>query len=124
MINLLDYIDRCRRRRWVLDDELSRLETEKKIVSNIKKQLENDRTDASEKNSGKKLDLAWKGSRYNNYLESLDSDVKSCFNTYIINVDAVLDGICDAITRRENERKNQKERQSTLPLEDQKGCRL
>lgn len=107
MINLIDYISECRQRKRILEGELRRLEAEKRVVKQIKDNLKDDRSKASEKNSGRKLNLDWKGSNYNKYLDELDYSVKPGFNTYIQNVDSVLDGICDAITARENEINNQ-----------------
>ena len=107
MINLYDYISQCYTRKRQLEGEISRLETAKTAVREIKSNLKEDQSDVSEKNSGRKLELSWKGSNYNTYLDQLGSDVKSSFRFYVDNVDDVLDEICDAITKRENEINNQ-----------------
>ena len=48
-------------------------------------------------------DQDWEGAHKNDILNCMSTAVETDYNTYISNIDAVLDAICDEITRLENE---------------------
>lgn len=85
-----------------LRKKIERLEAVKKKVSNSKKQAKEIKSDASKKNSTKKLGIAWKGQNYDDYVDSLNGEVKANFKNYINGIDNCLDSLVDKINDYEN----------------------
>ncbi len=93
----------AREKRTRLTKEIERLKKEKKIIAGVKDSVSQLKKDAGKKNAHDKLNLKWKGKHDEQYIDLLESNIKSGMNVFYTDVDSVLDAICDAITARQNE---------------------
>lgn len=82
--------------------KISRLDAAKKKIGNIKDTIKDAKSSVKEKSVTQKLNIDWKGKKYDCYVNMVTEDLKTKFQNYYDSVDAVEDTIIDQITALEN----------------------
>lgn len=85
------------------ETKIARLQEAKQTIQQSKENVEAYANAWNAIASGFEADIDWQGTYKNDILACMGTAVQDDYNAYIRNIDAVLDAICDEMTRLENE---------------------